>query len=889
MAYELVYTSAPQGINRGSSGFCVVACTNGLGPRLIAALEGFSAYKPLYPHYAENAWDNPISRQHYIFEANGERQHILSRICFNGVDYTGRSNKLASHLVLSRSETEKVPGGPAALLMHEELFKNADWTIKPEHYDRQLPIPSVAGHRAKCETWGSVTGDAGWGGYLAQCFLDDPQRNVYLVYRPELNRIIPKLFDEAINLLPEDKRWQVTFNTYFVALPAGGNCAWRGVPADSDALRAARRSPANIVIDLDKPGTLTAAGKLIDFARTGVSAEPEKVPVQEPIPTEEVEVAPPVDEQPEPTETTPSQEETPEIPVDEPERPEVVEIRRSVVTAAAPRKSAKWPIFAAAAVLLAAVLAVGAFFVVGSIREQRAYRQALDNCQKLRQTLDMVEEEFGTLERDCKTAEARIEKLGELIATAEAVEEKIDTTPETQARFDDALGSGKLTDPQNTPDAVKKSCVRLKNELNDALKKAKLARSKKRALPAPAKQLPKPKEEKKKAEKPVENKPEQKAETPKPAPGPKAEPKKNLAKPDDPRTLWKKTEPLYAKGTKKISVTVALGNAKRDDIKIRLLPDNTVCKPGEELKFMDGGSGDNVVIKTEYDESAGVLTITGDEYKYQLLKDRRITVSVGDTEYPLFFKAEFSRPIIGKTRMAFPASDKGVVSLRITGTQLPERIFRGNSQVDQAQYVLKYGGKKYPMLLKKGELKCTFDDGELSKCRKREAALKKLKKQVETEPEKYILKIGSDDLKKNENLRSLMEDWKEFRKQNDSLLRRANAVKKKFGIKQITSLRKFHDDLPEDAEEKWGKTYKGWAVDYDKWNEMSRRLGSELIEKAPMNLLWSDQGDKTLKAELEARRQAVKARKEGLFKERYFLVISDAGGAKINEIELDIK
>ena len=62
MACELVYTSAPEGVIRGSYGFCVVACTRGMNPRLIATLEALSAYKPLYPHYAENAWDNLCRR-----------------------------------------------------------------------------------------------------------------------------------------------------------------------------------------------------------------------------------------------------------------------------------------------------------------------------------------------------------------------------------------------------------------------------------------------------------------------------------------------------------------------------------------------------------------------------------------------------------------------------------------------------------------------------------------------------------------------------------------------------------------------------------------------------------------------------------------------------------
>lgn len=882
MAYELVYTSAPQGINRGSSGFCVVACTNGLGPRLIAALEGFSAYKPLYPHYAENAWDNPTACQHYIFEANGERQHILSRICFNGVDYTGRSNKLASHLVLSRSETELVPGGPASLLMREELFKNADWTIKPELYDRQLPIPSVAGHGAKCATWESVTGDAGWGGYLAQCFLDDPQRNVYLVYRPELNRIIPKLFDEAINLLPEDKRWLVTFNSCFVALPAGGNCAWRGVPADSDALRAARRSPYNIVIDLDKPGTLAAAGKLIDFARTGVSAEPERAPKPERRSAATLAETPklPVDDRPAPAET-------PETTTAAPERPEVVTIRP--VAAAAPRKSAKWPIFAVAAVLLAAALAVGAFFVVGSIRERRAYRRALANCQELRQTLDDVEASLDKLERG--SLENRIKDLNDMIAAVEAVEAKIDATPETQALFDDALLSGKLTDRANTPEAVKRSCVRLNAELRAALDKAQreLARAKKFAGIAPARQKkPEPKPEKN-VEKPAEEKPKQKAEPPKPAPEPKAQNPKKLANPDDPRTLWKKAEPLYAKkeAKQKISVTVALGDVKREDIEIRLSTDNKDRHPGDGLEFWDK-YGNSVVIKTGYDESTGVLTITGGENMSQLLMNERISVVAGGKEYPLFFKAGFSRPD-GEIRLEFPG--KGIVSLLIKEAQLPKKFFRKNSQMIPTRYDLKCGDKEYRLTSSNGTLQ--FEDRKLSELGKREAKLKKLKAQVEKEPENYIFKIGSDDLEKYGVLKkgSNNKTWEALRDHYESLLHRANAVKKKLEIEQITSLRKFHDGLTEDDKKTWGKKRYGlWESDYNefykKWEKASGRFSRELIEKVPMNL-WSDRGTQTLTAELKAIRKDVKTRQEELRGERYFLVISETGG-KI-EIELDVK
>ena len=272
MAYELIYTSAPEGLNRGSSGFCVVACTNGLGPRVIVTLEGLSAYKPLYPHYAPNAWDNPISRSHYIYDANGERQHILSRICFNGVDHTQRSNKLASHLVLSEREAAIAQGGPSSLLLREELFKDANWPIKAEYFPKQKEIPPTSAQIRKCSLWETVMGDAGWGGYLAQTYIDSPKRNVYIVYRPEQNKDILPLIHEAMSLLPAESRWDLTFNTYFVNLPAGMSCSWRCCPAGSAAISAAKRSPMNIIVDITQPRPLDVESELITAARTGIVA-----------------------------------------------------------------------------------------------------------------------------------------------------------------------------------------------------------------------------------------------------------------------------------------------------------------------------------------------------------------------------------------------------------------------------------------------------------------------------------------------------------------------------------------------------------------------------------------------------------------------------------------
>ena len=409
MAFELVYTSAPQGIRKGSSGFCVVACTNGLGPRLIAALEGLSAYKPLYPHYADNAWDNPVSRSHYLFELNGERQHILSRICFNGVDHTGRSNKLASHLVLSGAEAQTAVGGPASLLCREELFKNADWQIKVELYEHQREIPATTAHGLRCSAWEEVMGDAGWGGYLAQCYLDNPTRNIYLAYDPARHGSLMRLVDEVINLLPAEKRWDVTFNTYFVTLPAGMACTLRCVPLDSDALRLARRSPANLIIDISQKRPLEGSGGLIAVARTG------EMPKAEPVKTESVEipVAAAAQETPEefeqPLKIMPRKKGTavvsqpaPKVAPGEKTAKDSapVQLRKARApqragAGPAPRKAGQrrslW-VFVAAPLVLACIVLSGIFWYVVNARDQRDCQVLLEKCGSLNIALTEIEE-----------------------------------------------------------------------------------------------------------------------------------------------------------------------------------------------------------------------------------------------------------------------------------------------------------------------------------------------------------------------------------------------------------------------------------------------------------------------------------------------------------------
>ena len=102
---------------------------------------------------------------------------------------------------------------------------------------------------------------------LAESFLADPRRPVFLVYRPGVE-LLP-LFVEAIALLPASRRWDVEFSTYLTNLPPGVSCTWRGVLEGSAEAKNARRLPNALIIDLGRPVGRAQGGALVHLARTG--------------------------------------------------------------------------------------------------------------------------------------------------------------------------------------------------------------------------------------------------------------------------------------------------------------------------------------------------------------------------------------------------------------------------------------------------------------------------------------------------------------------------------------------------------------------------------------------------------------------------------------------
>lgn len=287
MSHEILYTSAPQGLKPGSRGFCTVVSTAGMAKNLAERLESLSGYRHAFLPHSVHASLNPVNFSHLIVTVGGRQYHVLSRVADAGLDYTQRSNKLAHHVALTAEELPEC--GPAALLQSPGFCQTA-WDgrtrILPagrqpcgaagvEQDENGRPIRPAASPGkglhpdGPCLAWEQVAGDAGWAGVLAGSALDPQAAPVSIIFTPETPTLA--LVAEALALLPPERRWQVTFSTYFTRLPAGVDCQWRFLLADSPEARAVRRNPHARRIDLCRPLGSPPPGQFVDAARTGMT------------------------------------------------------------------------------------------------------------------------------------------------------------------------------------------------------------------------------------------------------------------------------------------------------------------------------------------------------------------------------------------------------------------------------------------------------------------------------------------------------------------------------------------------------------------------------------------------------------------------------------------
>lgn len=265
MNAELLYTSAPQGLKQGSRGFCTVLSTAGMPLNIATKLESLSGYRHLYPSGTPDATKNPISYSHLKLSVGGRTISVISRIADYGLDYSQRTNKIAHHIVVD------APGptcGPAALLADPTVMRT-QWDGNCVNVPTPPALPNTAVKPNPCSYWAAITGDAGWGGVLANAWLTPSSKPIFVVFSEDQSVQLLALIQESIALLPPAKRWQATFGTYVTNLPPDVECKVRCVVAGSEEARMA--SARGIVINLTQVIGSAPQSEAVSAARNGTT------------------------------------------------------------------------------------------------------------------------------------------------------------------------------------------------------------------------------------------------------------------------------------------------------------------------------------------------------------------------------------------------------------------------------------------------------------------------------------------------------------------------------------------------------------------------------------------------------------------------------------------
>jgi hypothetical protein len=262
MDFELKFTSAEAGVKRSAQGFCTVFATAGTPPPLVDRLESLSVYRHLFPAGQPGEERNPVAFSHVIVPVFGEPHHVLSRVQSAGLDYSKRFNYFAHHRVVDAGELPAC--GPAWLVGRPEVLQSAwDGVVATPPSCRPLVSRSV--QPAVARYWQTVTGDAGWAGWVLERWQANPDGEVVFIVAP--GDPVLELVQECVALLPTAARWRFTFSTYTTKLPPDVECHLRFAVAGTP------EAQARNAVDLRSlRGQSPPASPFVDAARQGKEA-----------------------------------------------------------------------------------------------------------------------------------------------------------------------------------------------------------------------------------------------------------------------------------------------------------------------------------------------------------------------------------------------------------------------------------------------------------------------------------------------------------------------------------------------------------------------------------------------------------------------------------------
>ncbi|MBN37488.1 MAG: hypothetical protein CMI29_03400 [Opitutae bacterium] len=224
MAQQLIFTSTPQGLEPGRSGYCTVARHKDLRHRLVRELERLSVYD-FGQQTGTNRADICIFRK---VPLGSEEFYVLTKICDAGLDYTNRTNYLAHHLVLDGFEIATSPS-PA------EIFLNWDgwlrtWTDGPRYLSEEEAV-TLTGCKSTglvpCQSWLQVTNDPGNAASLVSPEVIQP---VVLESKEGATNTLLTLFAESSALFKISlDAWDFSFTTFLQGNDDHKSFAWIGI------------------------------------------------------------------------------------------------------------------------------------------------------------------------------------------------------------------------------------------------------------------------------------------------------------------------------------------------------------------------------------------------------------------------------------------------------------------------------------------------------------------------------------------------------------------------------------------------------------------------------------------------------------------------------------
>ena len=224
MAQQLVFTSTPQGLEPGRSGYCTVARHKDLRHRLVRELERLSVYD-FGQQTDSTRSDICIFRK---MPLGSEEYYVLTKICDAGLDYTNRTNYLAHHLVLDGFEIATCPS-PAEIFLNWNGWLRT-WPDGPRYFGEEETVTLTAcksSNLIPCQGWLQMTNDPG---NAASLVSPDMIKPIAVEGKPGNSNTLLTLFAESSALLKISlDAWDFSFTTFLQGNDDTKTFSWIGI------------------------------------------------------------------------------------------------------------------------------------------------------------------------------------------------------------------------------------------------------------------------------------------------------------------------------------------------------------------------------------------------------------------------------------------------------------------------------------------------------------------------------------------------------------------------------------------------------------------------------------------------------------------------------------